>query len=182
MKRNISVFILLILLASSFKYRTKAREVNQNVITAGYSSTASQKSFPVESFNSAIEKLQQANSELSKGNPDLAKSMWSHKEDVTIFDEKAVGEIKGWQAVEATLNATSKQLSKESTYTFEKIASHEAGDQGYLLQKEHYKLANGRVIDLHVTVLFRKEANSWKIIHRQSDLSALARESDKSSK
>jgi hypothetical protein len=51
MKRNISVFILLILLASSFKYRTKAREVNQNVITAGYSSTASQKSFPVESCN-----------------------------------------------------------------------------------------------------------------------------------
>lgn len=73
MKRNISVFILLILLASSFKYRTMTRENTQPVITAGYGSKHSPKAVATFSLDAAVADLQKANLEMAKGNPAFLK-------------------------------------------------------------------------------------------------------------
>lgn len=181
MKRNISVFILLILLASSFKYRTKTRQTTQPLITAGFNHSNPAPINPVSSFDAAIADLQKANREMAKGNPALFKSLWSHQDDVTSF---GVGnmDLKGWKAVEANLAVASSASPGAVTYTFEKIASEEGADQGYLLQKEHYRFPDGRRVDLNVTLLFRKENNSWKIIHRHADHILPEDQSDKTSK
>lgn len=181
MKRNISVFILLILLASSFKYRTKTRETAQPVITAGYDSQHSTNDKSVSSLDAAIADLQKANREMAKGNTALFKSLWSHQDDVTAFGEKDNSDSKGWKAVEASLNA-STVVAKDVVYTFENLAKQESSDQGYLIQKEHYRFSDGRKADLHVTVLFRKENNVWKITHRHAEPIAAQEKSDKTSK
>lgn len=182
MKRNISVFILLILLASSFKYRSMTRENAQPVITAGYDSKPSPKAPAVSSLDAAVADLHKANLEMAKGNPALFKSLWSHQDDVTIFEGAENVDSKGWKAVEASLNQTGTVPAKDVTYTYEKVASQEGTTQGYLIQKEHYRFADGRKADLHVTILFRKENNAWKIAHRQADAIATDVKSDKTSK
>ncbi|WP_426291735.1 nuclear transport factor 2 family protein [Dyadobacter endophyticus] len=182
MKRNISVFILLILLASSFKYRTMTRENTQPVITAGYGSKHSPKAVATFSLDAAVADLQKANLEMAKGNPAFFKTLWSHQDDVTIFGGVENADSKGWNAVEACLNNAGSIPAKDVAYTFEKVASQESATQGYLIQKEHYRFADGRKVDLHVTVLFRKENNVWKIAHRQADPIASNAKSDKTSK
>lgn len=182
MKRNISVFILLILLASSFKYRTKTRETAQPPVTAGFSTKSPAKGITKTSMDAAIADLQKANLEMAKGNPALFKSLWSHQDDVTIFGGAANADSKGWKAVEASLNNEGLATGKDVTYTYEKVASEEGAAQGYLIQKEHYRFADGRKADLHVTVLYRKENNVWKIAHRHANPIATEAKSDKTSK
>lgn len=182
MKRNISVFILLILLASSFKYRTMTRENAQPVITAGYGSNHIPKGMVASSLDAAVADLHKANLEMAKGNPAFFKSLWSHQDDVTMFGGIANVDSKGWKAVEASLSNAGSIPAKDVTYTFEKVASQEGTTQGYLIQKEHYRFADGRQADLHVTVLFRKENNVWKIAHRQADSISIDVKSDKTSK
>lgn len=182
MKRNISVFILLILLASSFKYRTKTRAASSApVITAGYGSQAQQHRKP-SSFDAAIADIQKANREMAKGDPALFKSLWSHEDDVTIFGGIPTSDSKGWKAVEASLNSAGQLHAKDVVYTYEQIARQEGITQGYLIQREHYNFSDGRTADLHVTVLLRKENNAWKIAHRHADPIPAERKSDKTSK
>ena len=182
MKRNISVFILLILLASSFKYRSMTRENNLPVITAGYGSKQSPKTVALSSLDAAVADLQKANLEMAKGNPALFKSLWSHQDDVTIFGGAENMDSQGWKAVEASLNHAGTVPARDVTYTYEKVAGQEGSTQGYLIQKEHYRFADGRKADLHVTVLFRKENNVWKIAHRHADPIATDAKSDKTAK
>ncbi|SEI73445.1 SnoaL-like domain-containing protein [Dyadobacter sp. SG02] len=184
MKRNISVFILLILLASSFKYRSMTRESALPVITAGagFDSRPSPKAVTVSSWDAAVADLHKANVEMAKGNPAMFKSLWSRQDDVTIFEGAENVDSKGWKAVEASLSNTVATPPKDVTYTYEKVASQESATQGFLIQKEHYRFADGRKADLHVTVLFRKENNVWKIAHRQADSMTTDGKSDKTSK
>jgi len=168
MNRKVTVFILLILVASSFKYRTKAVEaklaphpVKQSVAVLKQKASVT--------FEITIDKMQEANREFSKGNPEVLKSLWSRGDDVTIFGGFGGVEEKGWKSVEPRLDWASKKMPAGSTYTFENISSYVGADTGYLLQAEHYQPAKGKAIDLRVTILFRKEADGWKIVHRHAD-------------
>ncbi|NIJ53378.1 YybH family protein [Dyadobacter arcticus] len=182
MKRNISVFILLILLASSFKYRTKSRETDQKLITAGYpSQVISPKEDKSISFDATVLKLQQAHQEFVKGNPEPLKALWAHNDEVTVFDGIANQEFKGWKAVESSLDNAFGDHNNYN-YSFSKIASNQGDDQAYLLQEEHYKQSDGKAVDLHVTIVFRKENNVWKIYHRHEDNLAGINQSDVSTK
>jgi ketosteroid isomerase-like protein len=182
MKRNISVFILLILLASSFKYRTKARESSQPFLPDRLRNMVPTKAAEENTFESTIARMQQANLEMANGNPELFKSLWLQNDEVTIFGENSNSELKGWKTISASLDSMVKPVSGENSYTFEKIASDQGDSQAYLLQKEHYKLANGQTKNLQVTVVFRKENNEWKIVHRHADSISIEKKSDKPTK
>jgi len=180
MKRNISVFILLILLASSYKYRTKATESIQPHLSGLKS--VKHEIVPDNSLNETIEKMQQANLDLAHGNDSLAKALWSRKDDVTMFTGLATDEAKGWESVEATLKLSSKQIAGANTYIFEKISGSSGTDQAYLVQKEQYGFPNGKTVSIQATILFQKEEGSWKIIHRHADKLASVKKPDKTSK
>ncbi|TDE16583.1 nuclear transport factor 2 family protein [Dyadobacter psychrotolerans] len=169
MNRKISVFILLILLASSFKYRAKTVEADASPVLSKVTKvSASELSSPGD-FDAVVNKMQEANRQFSQGNPQLFKLLWSHSEDVTIFDGSSNQQLTGWELVEPRLDLVSEQMQGDNnSYTFAKIASKAGPDMGYLVQTEHYKI-NSNVIDLRVTTLFRKENGVWKIIHRQAD-------------
>ncbi|WP_439555756.1 YybH family protein [Dyadobacter sp.] len=182
MKRNISVFILLILLASSFKYRTKARENSQPFLPDRLRNMVPAKPAEQNTFEAAVTKMQQANLEMANGNPELFKSLWQQSDDVTFFGDNKNAELKGWNAISASLDSTKKPVSSDISYTFEKIASDEGDLQAYLIQKEHYKPAAGKSRDLQVTVVFRKENGEWKIVHRHADSILPSKKSDETAK
>ncbi|MCE7061284.1 nuclear transport factor 2 family protein [Dyadobacter sp. CY343] len=182
MKKNIAVFILLIILASSFKYRTKAKESSQPFLPDRIRNMVPLKQEAAPSFDETITLLQQANLQMANGDPQLFKSMWLQSEEVTIFGGDNNTALKGWKEIEASLGAMKEPITKVDTYSFEKIASDQGEQQAYLLQKEHYKLANGETRDLQVTVVFRKENEAWKIVHRHADSVEVLAQSDKNSK
>jgi len=169
MNRKVTVFILLILVASSFKYRTKAVEAKLAPQVKQESAASILMKKNKEEFESTVNQMQDANREFSQGNPESLKSLWSQGDDVTIFGGFGGMEEKGWKSVETRLNWASKKMPVGSTYTFEKVSSYVGADTGYLLQAEHYQPAKGKGIDLRVTILFRKEADGWKIVHRHAD-------------
>ena len=182
MKKNISVFILLILLASSFKYRSKAKEFNQPLITAGYDSNAIATETKIQPLDEVVNQMQQANLDKVNGNSEAIKSLWSHTDNVTIFDGRDNQEFKGWKEVQTELEKIDTGSHKNYTYTFEKIASHQSDDQACVLQKEHYLLKNGKTVNLYATIVFRKENNAWKIVHRQENVLSPEHKSDESFK
>ena len=168
MNRKITVFILLILLASSFKYRSKAVEANSEPSPVKTKIIALKEKSD-KNFEKVINQMQEANREFSQGKPEALKALWSHADDVTIFGGFGGIEEKGWGSVEPRLDWASKKMPAGNNYTFENVNSHAGTDMAYLLQAEHYLAANGKGIDLRVTVLFRKEPDGWKIIHRHAD-------------
>jgi len=173
MKRNISVFILLLLLVSSFKYKSKSNEkvLPPHPITDRFVSNVN---MPSVAFEDAVLELQKGNREFAQGNASFYKALWSQRDDVTNFCGLDGQESKGWQAVAKSLDAFHRKIQGKKHYSIEKIASNAGPDQGYVLQKEHYVLADGQNLDLHVTIVLRREGEEWKIVHRHSDELAMS--------
>jgi ketosteroid isomerase-like protein len=173
MNRKVSVFILLILLASSFKYRTKAVEAKLAPIAVKGNSAESPtmilRKKAEKEFELVVKQMQEANKEFYQGNPAAIKSLWSHEDDVTIVGGFGGAEVKGWKSVEPRLDQASRRMPDGSKYKFENVASNLGTDMAYLLQSEHYSFGDGKETDSRVTILFRKEASGWKIIHRHAD-------------
>ncbi len=170
MKNNVAVFILIILVASSFKYRSKTAgsalpsgQENPTLDVLSMTENA-----PTSEFKTVIDQMQNANQQLANGNPEPIKDLWSHANEVTIFCGSSGVEVRGWKAVEERLDWICSQISPKSNYTFEKISAQAGEDFGSVQQTEHYRSQDGKSIDLGVTILFKREANGWKIIHRHA--------------
>ena len=119
-----------------------------------------------------IAKLEAAEHDFAQGCPAAFKSLWSHSDDVSNCG--AFGGVEsGWNNVAARLDWASSQFY-EGTRTREEISSGVGADFAYIVQTEHIRFrVPGRTepstLDLRVTMVFRREANGWRIVHRQAD-------------
>jgi ketosteroid isomerase-like protein len=119
-----------------------------------------------------IAKLEAAEHEFAQGRPAAFKALWSHSDDVSICG--AFGGIEsGWKSVAARLDWASSQFS-EGTRSREEIRSAVGTDFAYLVQTEHIRFrvpgkSEQSTLDLRVTMVFRREADGWRIVHRQAD-------------
>jgi len=169
MNRKVTIFILLILLASSFKYRAKSVEASLVPTKSKKSALPLKEKVNIQDFEAAVARLQKANQEFAIGNAAPFKALWSRSNDVTFLGSSGETEMMGWELVETRLDLDSKKMKRGSSYSFENITKEIGTDMAYLFQTEHYRRADGKGIDLKVTVLFRKEVDGWKIIHRHAD-------------
>jgi ketosteroid isomerase-like protein len=117
-------------------------------------------------------KLEAAEHEFAQGRPAAFKALWSHSDDVSICG--AFGGIEsGWKNVAARLDWASSQFS-EGKRSREKIRSAIGIDFAYLVQTEQIRFCvPGRMeqstLDLRVTMVFRRQTDGWRIVHRQAD-------------
>jgi ketosteroid isomerase-like protein len=117
-------------------------------------------------------KLEAAEHEFVQGHPAAFKALWSHSDDVSICG--AFGGVElGWNKVASRLDWASSQFS-EGTRSREEIRSAIGADFAYIVQTEHIRFrVPGRTehstLDLRVTMVFRREADGWRIVHRQAD-------------
>ena len=131
---------------------------------------------PAEVANSEwaefIAKLEDAEHEFAQGRPAAFKALWSHSDNVSICG--AFGGVEsGWDKVASRLDWASSQFS-EGTRTREEIRSAVGAEFAYLVQTEHIRFrVPGRTeestLDLRVTMVFRREDDGWRIVHRQAD-------------
>jgi ketosteroid isomerase-like protein len=119
-----------------------------------------------------IAKLEASEVEFAQGRPAAFKALWSHAEDVTLCGGFG-GVTRGWDDVAARLDWASSKYS-EGSRSREDISGTIGADIAYIVQTEviHFRVP-GRTEqlrqDLRATMVFRREADGWRIIHRHAD-------------
>src|SRR6266700_2916164 len=119
-----------------------------------------------------IVKLEAAEHEFALGRPAAFKALWSQGDEVSICG--AFGDVQsGREKVAARLDWASSQFS-EGIRSREEISSVVRADFAYIVQTELIRFgASGRTergtLEMRVTMVFRREADGWRIVHRHAD-------------
>jgi ketosteroid isomerase-like protein len=124
-------------------------------------------------FEAMLEKVDAAQLELQNGKPAAFKALWSKADDITLSGGFGGTVEKGWDAISRRLDWVGAQFS-DGNHRVERIVANANGDLGYVVQLEHLRFkspADGKETtrDYRVTMIFRRETDGWKIVHRQAD-------------
>ncbi len=127
----------------------------------------------VEEFDQVLEQCQQALREFPKGNPEPMQSMFSHREDVTLANPIAPP-ARGWEQVAATMERAASNFRNGEIEGFEIVAKYVTPELAYIMWIERSKGKVGQREDivlfpLRVTMIFRPEEGTWKVVHRHAD-------------
>jgi ketosteroid isomerase-like protein len=127
----------------------------------------------VDDVDELIEQFDQAQGEFMKGNPEPVKMIFSHREDVTLANPLSPP-AHGWEQVAATMERAASQVRDGEMTGFEIIEKHVTPEFAYVVRVERAKAKVGggedvASIALRVTMIFRPEDGTWKIVHRHAD-------------
>ena len=120
-----------------------------------------------------IKTLEAAEEKFACGQPEHFKALWSHTDDVTLIG--GLGGIieRGWEKVAARLDWASSNYV-DGTRSRQEVSGFVESGFAYLVQKEVIEACIGgrterSTQELRVTMMFRRENDGWRIIHRHAD-------------
>ena len=124
-------------------------------------------------WSAFIAKFEAAEEEFVQGRPAAFQALWSRTDDVTLCGGFG-GVERGWKNVTDRLSWVSQKYS-DGTRTREEISRMVGGDFAYLVQREviHSRLGSQvelSTLELRATMVFRREVDGWRIVHRHADL------------
>jgi len=124
-------------------------------------------------FDEVVEQYHLALGEFVNGNPEPAKMMYSHREDVTLANPFGPP-VRGWEQVAATVERAASQLRDGEKLGFDIVAKYVTPELAYIVELDHTKARVGGRQDvapfaLRVTTIFRPEDGVWKVVHRHAD-------------
>jgi ketosteroid isomerase-like protein len=133
----------------------------------------------IDDFDQILEQCQQALREFPKGNPEPMKVMFSHQEDVTLANPFGPP-ARGWEQVAETSDRAASQIRDGEITSFEPVAKYVTPELAYVVWIERVKAKIGGRQDaapfaLRVTMIFRPEDGTWKVVHRHADPITTAR-------
>ena len=128
----------------------------------------------VEDVDELIEQYQLALGEFVKGNHEPAKKLWSHREDVSLANPLVGPPARGWEQVAKTQEHAASNLRDGEMVAFETVAKYVTPELAYSVWIERQKAKVGGSEDvtpiaLRVTMIFRPEKGTWKVMHRHAD-------------
>jgi ketosteroid isomerase-like protein len=126
-----------------------------------------------EDFSAYIQRLDSAQGRFANESPAEFKKLWSHSDDVTLFGGHGGKVERGWENVAARLDWSSSTY-REAKRKSEFIAGCVSGNVAYIVRREFIEACIGdeplpRRQELRVTMVFRREAEGWRILHRHAD-------------
>jgi ketosteroid isomerase-like protein len=127
----------------------------------------------VEDLDQVIEQFDLAQGELVKGNPEPVKEFFSHREDVTLNNPFGPP-VRGWEQVAEVMERAASQFRDGEIAGYEIIEKHVTSELAYVVRVERGEAKVGgrediNPITLRVTMIFRPEGGTWKIVHRHAD-------------
>jgi|SRR5215210_961480 len=133
----------------------------------------------VDDLDQVIEQCQLALGEFVTGNPEPMQRMFSHREDVSLANPLGPA-ARGWEQVAATMERAASHLRDGEIEGFENVAKYVTPELAYVVWVERAKAKVGgredvAPIDLRVTMIFRPEDGTWKVVHRHADSITTAR-------
>lgn len=101
------------------------------------------------------------------------QTMFSHQEDVTLANP-ILPPARGWEQVAATMERAASNLRDGEITGFETVSKYVTPELAYVVWIER---SEGRVggrqdvtpFPLRVTMIFRPEDGTWKVVHRHAD-------------
>jgi ketosteroid isomerase-like protein len=128
----------------------------------------------LDDFDEVVERYHLALNEFLKGNAEPLKNFFSHRDDVTLANPLVGLPARGWEQVSATLEHASSQFTDGQNVGFETVAKSVTAELAYVLLIERDKVKVGAMEDiapsaLRVTMIFRPEDGTWKVVHRHAD-------------
>ena len=127
----------------------------------------------VDTFDAAVEAFRAALEVFVTGDPGPALQKFSRREDVTLANPLGPP-VRGREEVEKAASVGAAQLRDGSVRGFEEISRYSTADLGYVVQIERTQAVmpesdEKKPIALRVTLIFRREEDGWKIVHRHAD-------------
>ena len=124
-------------------------------------------------FDGAIEAFRQGLVRYVTGDPRPVLELFSQRDDVTLANPLGPP-CRGPAEVGRVAADAAAHLRDGSPPRFEEISRYSTSDLGYVV---HIERTEARVdgsenlaqIALRVTVIFRREGDSWKVVHRHAD-------------
>jgi ketosteroid isomerase-like protein len=126
-----------------------------------------------DDLDRVIEQCQGALREFVKGNPEPNKEMFSHRDDVTLANPLGPP-AHGWEQVAETMERAASQVSGGEITSFDVVEKYVTPELAYAVWIERNKARVGErrdiaPFDLRVTMIFRPEEGTWKVVHRHAD-------------
>jgi ketosteroid isomerase-like protein len=120
-----------------------------------------------------IERYQLGLDDFMKGNPEPVKELFSHRGDVTLANPLGP-RAQGWDEVGATIERAASQFRDGRLVGVEILEKHATPEFAYTVWLEHAEgKAGGREdiapVTLRVTMIYRPEEGTWKVVHRHAD-------------
>jgi ketosteroid isomerase-like protein len=124
-------------------------------------------------FEGAIEAYRRALAQYVKGDPRRVLELFSQRDDVTLANPLGPP-CRGPADVGRVAAEAATHLRDGSPPRFEEIARYNTTDLGYVVQIERTRarVAGSENLDrleLRVTMIFRREGDAWKVVHRHAD-------------
>jgi SnoaL-like domain len=126
-----------------------------------------------QAFLAALDAADAAQRELQSGNAAAYKAVWSQSDEATLIGGFGGGIEKGWVRVSQRIDWVASQFSN-GTNTIERLVTQSSEDLGYVVQIEHLRFqvpgqTKESTRDYRVTMMFRREATGWRLVHRHAD-------------
>jgi ketosteroid isomerase-like protein len=123
-------------------------------------------------FDNAVEAFRQAQGAFVKGNARPAVELFSHSDDATLANPFGPPH-RGWEQI-AKASEEAAANFKGGSLRFEEVSRYATPDLGYILELERIEaqVAGSEDItpmSLRATMIFRREEDGWKVVHRHAD-------------
>jgi ketosteroid isomerase-like protein len=127
---------------------------------------APERDLPLEAFH-------RAGRDITNGNPEAYKQLYSRHDDVTLANPFGPP-VRGWSQVSTTLDRAAENYRDGEAVGFENVSTVISPDLAYTVEIERYRARVGGAeeiapVAVRVTTVFRREAGSWKVVHRHAD-------------
>ncbi len=130
-----------------------------------------------------LDEYHRAGVEIVNGNPEVYKTLYSRRDDVTLANPLGPP-ARGWSQVSSTLDRAAgnfrSNFQEGASAGVENISTAVTAELAYILEIERYQARVGGAaepspIAVRVTTVFRHEDGDWKVVHRHADAITTAR-------
>jgi ketosteroid isomerase-like protein len=127
----------------------------------------------LDDVDQLIEQYQLALGDFVKGNPKPVKKLFSNREDVTLANPLGPP-AHGWEQVAKTIDRAASNFTDGEMVSFENVAKYVTPELACVVWLERATVKLGGMEDLapsvlRVTMVFRPEEGTWKVVHRHAD-------------
>ena len=127
----------------------------------------------LKDLEQAVELYHRALDSILKGDPEGYAALYSRREDVTLGNPFGPF-VRGHENVVKRLHGAAANYRDGGFTNFERISEHLAPDLACIIEVESGRAKVGGGEDLmpvsvRCTTIFRKEGDTWRVVHRHAD-------------
>jgi ketosteroid isomerase-like protein len=120
-----------------------------------------------------LEEYHRATLEITKGNPEVYKPLFSRSDEVILANPFGPP-ARGWSNVSATLDRASQRFRDGELVGFENLTTVITPELAYIVEIESFRVKVDGAdemspVAVRCTTIFRREDGAWKVVLRHAD-------------